>query len=87
MRAESQNAAVPHARISDGSAAHWNVMLTASVKFEVVPGLLSLNHAWKFQVCPDCATTDPVGVGSARASMGKSSEPVAPEDMIWPGPL
>ena len=52
--------------VHPGLSAHWNVMLSASVKLLVTVGLASRYQAWKFQVSPGSAVVKPVGVGIER---------------------
>ena len=48
-----------------GPEAHWKVTATPSVRFDVTDGFASRYQAWKLQVSPAAATTNPVGLGRA----------------------
>ncbi len=64
---------------------HWKVTETPSVRFDVMLGFASRYQAWKYQVSPGAAETNPVGVGSAPRSSGRLNVPVLPENWISPG--
>ena len=59
--------------------AHWNVMLTASVKLLVTVGFASRYQAWKFQVSPGSTWAEPIGVGMSWRFSGKTRTPVGPD--------
>jgi len=58
------------------------------VKFDVAtPPSESRCHDWKLRVWSTTATTNPVGVGIWFTFKSSENDPVAPEFLIWPGPL